>query len=345
MSEPQPARVAPAFDGAVARVARRRVGSADVVALRGFTRDLRALDYRYGGGRCVEAAVARLPAALALLGLPTADRVVAPLRTEVADLHNLAAWACFDMGRAGDALRHFRVALTLAESSGDEALVSNIHYRLGRVHLHHNAPGSALAEFGLGERAARASGSPRAEAVVAANQAWAHARTGSAGEAVARLHVARDCFARVARGEVVPGWAAFFTAAELSAITGMVHTELARTADPRQVDAAVPALVEAVEGYGAPMARSRTFSLIPLAVCHLLDGQVDRGVALGGEAVDQCEVLASARTSARLRPLHDVAARLSAHAGARALAVRIREFRPAGAVAAWPNASHSGYLL
>lgn len=318
------------------QVTRRRVGAADVTALESGTARLRVLDHRHGGGRCVDEAVARLPVALALLGLPAAARIGGPLRTAVADLHNLAGWACFDTGRTGEALRHFRTASTLAGANGDEALVSNIHYRLGRVHLHHDAPRSAMAEFQAAERAALASGSALARAVVGANQAWALAKMGSGHQAVALMAEVADHHAR-AEGEPVPVWAAFFTDFELSAIGGAVHAELARAGDPVEARKAVPLLARAVDGFGADMTRSRTFSLISLAVCHLLDGQVDSGTRLGEHAVDLCQELDSTRTTVRLRPLQDAARRQPAHRAARALTERIHRFRPVCTAAGWPS--------
>lgn len=79
------------------------------------------------------------------------------------------------------------------------------------------------------------------------------------------------------------------------------------------------------------MARSRAFSLISFAICHLLDDQVDAAVELGNEAVDRCEVPTSTRAVERLRPLRDEAARRRGHPGALALPERIRAFRPASA--------------
>jgi hypothetical protein len=331
MLEPRP-DVPAAPDGPVEdrfHVVRRRVGAADVVELEARTARLRALDYRYGGGRCADEAVARLPMALALLDLPVTDRVGDSLRTAVADMHNLAGWACFDTGRTGEALRHFRTALTVAAAGGDEALVSNIHYRLGRIHLHHDAPRSAMAEFEAAERAARASGSALARAVVGANRAWAHAKMGAAPQAIALLAEVADHHAR-AQGDPVPGWAAFFTDVELKAIGGMVHTELAQNGNSREAGEAVPLLTGAVDGFGEDMARSRAFGLISLAVCHLVDGQVDSGTRLGEDAVDLCRSLLSTRTTRRLRPLRDAAQRHPAHGDAQALSERIRRFSPAG---------------
>ncbi|MER5261821.1 tetratricopeptide repeat protein [Actinosynnema sp. NPDC002837] len=295
---------------------------------------LRAHDHRHGGGRCVDEAVGRLPAALSLLERTVTARIGHSLRTAVADLHNVAGWACFDTGRTGEALRHLRTALTVA--SGDEALVSNIRYRLGRVHLHHDAPRSAMSEFQSAERAARASGSALALAVVVANQAWAHAKLGSPGHALTLLGEAADHHAR-ARGEPVAPWAAFFTDVELAAIGGTVHAELARI-DPAEAGRAVLLLTSAVDGFGPDRARSRTASLISLAVCHLLAGRMDTGTRLGEQAVDLCQTLQSARTTERLGPLQDAARGQPAHRGALALAVRIHRLRVVDAVHGWPAA-------
>ncbi|MFC0105770.1 hypothetical protein [Kibdelosporangium aridum] len=47
---------------------------------------------------------------------------------------------------------------------------------------------------------------------------------------------------------------------------------------------AIPLLIEATGTYGDDMARSRTLSLILLAMSHLVDGDVDHGVDAGFRA-------------------------------------------------------------
>lgn len=309
---------------------RGRVVMADVDSVVAFTAVHRALDHRHGGGRCREAAVSRLPSALALLEHPGADDVSGPLHAAVADLHNLAGWSCFDTGLPHTAARHFRTALTVAARGDHTSLASNVYYRLGRLSLHHNDLGRAMAEFQLGEGAAAAGGSALAGAVIFANRAWAQARMGRPDDVAMSLARARDAFVR-ASDEPVPAWAAFFTATDFTAITGVVYTELARTTDSRYAELAAAVLSTAVDGYGPGMARSRAFSLISFAICHLLDDQVDAAVELGNEAVDRCEVLTSTRAVERLRPLRDEAARRRGHPGALALVERIRAFRPASA--------------
>ncbi|MBB4964979.1 tetratricopeptide repeat protein [Saccharothrix violaceirubra] len=302
------------------------MAEADVVALRDFTHDLRALDHRYGGLRSCAEVTDRLPSALALLSRPAHDRIVVPLRTAVADLFNLVAWTSFDVGRVGDSLAHFGTALKLASSIGHDALMANIYYRLGRVWLHHNAPGPALAEFRLGERAARRAGSALALAVVNVNQAWAYAHMGMEHEALALLSDVPTTFAH-AQGEPVSDWAAFFTPADLSGMTGVIHTQLGQSVDPRFVELAVPALDSAWESYPAEMVRSRAFCLVALATCHLLDDQVDTAIELGGRAVALCEGLESARVVERLRPLRNEALRRRNRTDAAALVERIGRLR------------------
>jgi hypothetical protein len=138
-----------------------RVRLADVVELGELTRRLRARDYRHGGVGPRGEAVAALPVALAMLGVPVAERLVGPLHTAVADLHNLAGWASFDIGLVDEARNCFRTALRVSAAVGNASLTSNVYYRLGRVRLHLDDPMGALAEFGLAEPHARDSGSAR----------------------------------------------------------------------------------------------------------------------------------------------------------------------------------------
>ncbi|MEU4446211.1 hypothetical protein AB0K14_33035 [Actinosynnema sp. NPDC050801] len=241
---------------------------ADVESLVAFTADLRSLDHRYGGGRCRGAAVSRLPFALALLDFPAAVQVAELLRAAVADLHNLAGWSSFDTGRTGAAAQHFRTALTVAARGDHASLTSNVYYRLGRMSLHHNDIGRAMAEFRLGERAAEAGGSALAASVISANQAWAHARAGRSDEVAISLAHAREAF-MLAADESVPPWAAFFTATDFTAITGVAYTELARTADPRYAEFAAAVLSTALDGYGPDMAAAArsASSPSPSATC------------------------------------------------------------------------------
>jgi tetratricopeptide (TPR) repeat protein len=301
------------------------IGVSDVERLETGTRELRAVDYQYGGGSCHRAVLSKLPRARAMLGATMSVRLTRRLDTAVADLHNLAGWTLFDFGSPGEALRHFGSALDLATSAGDKTMTANIRYRIGRVHLHYNSAGRALAEFELGRQAAKASPNTLAAAILSANVAWAHAKLGRAEEAIAALGAMRNEFAAADLSEV-PSWAAFFTEVDVAGMIGSVYTDLARFADPMYARRAVPALESAVAGYGNGMVRSRAFCLISLAVDHLLLHDVDHAVDAGREAITLGRTVRSERLRDRLRPLENEARRWS---GAGELTEQIRTMLPA----------------
>ncbi len=270
-----------------------RIGISDVEQLESQTRSLRSVDYQYGGGACRDAVVVRIYWAQQLLAAEAPDHVRLRLLSAVADLHNLAGWTSFDSGQVGAAYHHFDRALDFARH--DEDLTTNIVYRRGRVHLHHGAPGDALAYFQRGAMA------PLASSIMHSNEAWAYARQARSEEALRALGKARDSFARADRTHV-PDWARFHDETDLTAMIGTVYAELGDTRH------AIPALSSAIEAFGPAMARSWTFCLISLASCHLLDGDTDEARNVGMQAVSAAEGLRSERVWDRLRPLVNAAA-------------------------------------
>lgn len=293
--------------------------------LEAATRTLRALDYEHGGGVCASAVLAQLSTGRRLLGEAGSGEVAIRLQVALADLHNLAGWISFDLGRAEAARTHFRAALDLAEGAGNHSLAANVHYRLGRVHLHHDRFDDALREFDASGHEAAGAGSELELAIVDANRAWVDAKRGAAAEAERLLARAHDAFA-AADLDRAPDWARFFTAADLTGLTGTVYASLAEAGDVRHVEKAVPALHEAIGDYGEGMARSRTFSMIELAVSTLLAGDLESGVEAGNTAVSHAIPIHSARTVDRMRPLHRAARDRPNHDGARELARRIEAF-------------------
>lgn len=281
----------------------RRIGMTEVEQLVVAARTGRGRDYRHGGGSCYAAVLDRLAWGHKLLGVWASDRVTTALQVALADLHNLAGWICFDTGRVADAHTHFQQALTLARYSHHNALIANIHYRIGRVHLHNHAPDQALTQFHLGRAAAQACGSDHALAILSVNQAWAHATMGAADQTLRLLDQSREAFAGADLGHT-PGWAAFFDETDLSAMVGTVHAELAQTVHPRHTRSAVPALSYAATRFTEAMARSKTFTLISLATCHFLDGDTDHATTIGTQAVELATTLTSTRAADRMRPLH-----------------------------------------
>lgn len=296
-----------------------------VERLEADTHALRMVDYRQGGDACLGAVRSRLGDGQLMLDASAAEYVRRRLHVALGDLHNLAGWVCFDVGLAGSARVHFARALALAGWGRHNGLVANICYRLGRVCLHHGSLDEASDYFELGLLVAAGPDDAIAASILSMNSAWAHARKGNGDLALAELDRSRHQFAAADHTDV-PAWAAFFTATDLSAMIGAIHTDLAQTVNPRHTRTAIPLLTEAVDDYGDDMARSRTFSLILLSINHLLERDLDHGVAVGFRALASAETLASARVRDRIRPLGEQAERHGSHAGTRELASRIAVF-------------------
>lgn len=306
----------------------RRIGMPDVERLERATARFRAIDYPSGGGACCEEVGAAVADAERLLTASASRVVRGRLLVALADLHNLAAWTCFDVGSPGRADRHWTRALALATEAADHSLVANIRYRTGRVHLHGHAPSRALGLFEAGARAARMAGSQHTTALLLTNQAWALAALGDRPGALRRLGQALDHFDR-SRPDAAPAWARFFDEVDLSAMLGVVHTELALSTGAAHTSLAISALVRATESYGPGMARSRVFSLIALAVDHVLDGDFDHAARVAAEAVEGARGVRSARVVDRMRPLARLAERRGAADVSAAVADYLAAPRPA----------------
>jgi ATP/maltotriose-dependent transcriptional regulator MalT len=233
-----------------------------------------------------------------------------------------AGWVLFDTGHVAAARGCLAHSLELARAGADRGLLANIHYRLGRIHLHHGDPASALTEFHLGSAAVTRNDSPLTTAILSVNQAWVNAIMGQTGESLSLLGNALDAFARTGPAQTQPR-AAFFDETDLTSMTRIVHTELARRVNANHTRTAIPALTAAIAGYGEKMTRSRTFALICLAANHLIEGDVDHATRVGTQALEAARGLTSSRVIDRLRPLHDDLRGRRADSDARDLAERI----------------------
>ncbi|MFJ8913055.1 hypothetical protein [Amycolatopsis sp. NPDC102389] len=303
-----------------------RIGIAEVERLENAVDTLRALDYRQGGAFSHDA-VRVVKSVSLLLNWGAVPAGLRPrLLTVLADLHNLLGWTEFDIGRRVPARLRFDRALGLAAAAGNDDLMANICYRLGRLALHHDDIEGALCHLRQGRAAAHRSGSARAQAILTINEAWALAKAGDERAALASLNRAERQFESADTWAAPRPWEAFFGTTDMAAMRGTVLTELARTATTRHSDAAIARLREAVGGYGAEMSRSLALTLIMLAQNHALQGDFDEAVRTGTEAVELARGLGSTRTKDRLAPL---AALLREHAdpASRDLLARIDGYR------------------
>ncbi|MEU8415947.1 hypothetical protein AB0C24_24445 [Amycolatopsis japonica] len=272
-----------------------------VTRLEFAVRELRDLDYRFGGGHNPETLAALLTWGDQLLaeGIPSTQNAA---YTVLGDLHNLAGWTAFDTGQVNAAIYHFVRAGELAHEGSDIDLEANIHYRIGRLHLHHGAPMLALEAFDRGLDIVDISRSPLTASILYANLAWAHATMRAVDPALICLGIAQDHWARTDH-EGLPGWAGFFGENDLNAMTGVIYTELSRNNDRRFSSFAIPALEDACGGYRADMARSNVFVLIALADNLLLEGDVGGATVQADRAMALANGVDSSRIVDRLAPL------------------------------------------
>ncbi len=308
-----------------------RIGMSDVKQVEASTKVLRALDYRHGGGACRDAVVAQLSWSQRLVSATCSDVVRHNLFRALADMQNLAGWTTFDIGMLDLARNHFSRALEFAKLSGDDGLMSNVLYRMGRVYLHYQEPNEALKMFQFGQIAAQNSGSELAVAVLCANEAWAYAMMNDDVQTMKQIGRARDEFSRANLAEA-PDWVKFFNENDMNATVGTVHTELSAW-DAKHSAIAIPAINQALAGYNDEMARSKAFNLTMLATNHLRQGDVDQGIRVGRDALTLAGSLKSVRVVDRLEPLQLEANRRAANSDARELSMDIGKLANSRSVA------------
>jgi hypothetical protein len=181
----------------------------------------------------------------------------------------------------------------------------------------------ALRFFQLGQICAQDANCERTVAMLCANEAWAYALLGDAELALKSIRRAQDEFARSC-GRPHPAWVSFFGPADLDALSGMVHADLADD----HLDVAAEFLTAALGGRSPDMTRSRVFELTALATVQLRTGELSSAIANGHQVVALATQIRSKRIVDRLAPLQAAAAARS-HADAQDLAQRIAAVRAA----------------
>jgi tetratricopeptide (TPR) repeat protein len=274
-----------------------------VAVLRDVTSQHRAFDAEHGGGSCRDSAAAYVRWASGMLHSRfTSDQVEHEFKATLADLHQVAGWACHDLGEHDQARRYLTAALALARETGDLTQAAGCFYRLGRVSIHQQRPGEALKLWQLGQIVAQDSGSPICVAVLHANEAWAYAQLGDETRV-------RDCLTRAQTEldrvdpDTAPTWAGFFLApADFDGTSALVYTSLA--AHPYHRARYTPMALEhshrALAARRPGETRSRVFDTISVASAYLLDAQPTTARTHTHAAIDLAATVASQRTHDRL---------------------------------------------
>lgn len=298
------------------RAGSRRVGEANVVAIREVTATFRRLDNLFGGGYARSTVVQYLADEVGPLlreGSYTAQ-TGRGLFSAAAEMTLLAGWMAFDLEQHPIAQRYLIQALRLAHAAGDQALGGEVLAAMSCQAAYLGDGAGAVDMARAAQTSARRAGSGALLSESLAAEAHGHALASDPRACAAALAGASQALGRARAGEE-PRWLGYFDAAYLAAKTGRA---LLDAGDPAQAAASMRASLEMAGGY----TRGRAFNLALLAGALLDSGEVDEGCAVAHQALRTADGVESARVNGELAAL---AARAGRHRGA----LPVRELLPA----------------
>ncbi|WP_066363986.1 hypothetical protein [Herbidospora mongoliensis] len=275
----------------------RRVGPADVAAIREVTRTYRSLDNRLGGVRIRSVVVNYLNNEVSplLRHGRYGDEIGRSLAGAAAELAQLAGWLSYDAESHGLAQRHLLQALSLAESAGDSALCGEILAAISHQSVYLAQPATAIDVARTGQAAARRAGLPTLLTECIVLEAHGHAARGDARACAAALVRAEKTFDQANRADV-PAWLTYFDAAYLDAKFAQCFRDLGH-GDMAERHARLSLNMD------GRYARGRAFNQILLAVAHVQQGRIDQACAEGRTAVELVSGLNSHRAVGNLKDL------------------------------------------
>lgn len=294
----------------------RRVGVANVTAIREVTATFRRLDNLFGGGYARTTVVQYLADEVGPLlreGAYTAA-LGRELFSAAAEMTLLAGWMAFDLEQHPIAQRYLIQALRLAHAAGDQALGGEILAAMSCQAAYLGDGTGAVDMARAAQTSARRAGSAALLSESLVTEAHGHALTSDPRACAAALTTASQALDRsTPDGE--PHWLGYFDAAYLAAKTGRA---LLDCGDPGQAAISMRASLQMAGGYS----RGRTFNLALLAGALLDEGEVEAGCDTAHRALDAADGIESARVTGELAAL---ATRASRHRGAGP----VRELLPA----------------
>ncbi|MFD9517875.1 sporulation protein [Streptomyces sp. NPDC059979] len=294
----KPADDVPAHQGT------QRVGRADLDELWAASQEARLWDSRLGGGNWRTSSVTqclKTKAAPMLLGTYS-QAIGKELFAATAELSRVVGWAAFDVGHHEVAQRHFVQALRLARAAGDVETGCYVLTTMALQTFLRGYPEQAadMAE-GAYERA-RGHAAPRVLAFAKLAEARAHGRAHNAQAAGAALAQSERLLDSIRPGAHDPERLSYFTPARLATDAIEIHRDLA------QPKAALRWNKLAEPMPAGQFTRATGIRLAVLASSHLQNGDLDRGLSAGTQAL---KVLRSVNSTRARSYLHNVATDLT----------------------------------
>jgi hypothetical protein len=309
----------------------RRVGRADIDAIRELTHSYREMDNRLGGGRLRAAVVSYLDDHVSRL-LTTGsyqEETGRQLAAACGELSQLAGWVAYDSDEHGLAQRYLTQALAYARHAGDPALAAEILAAQAHQALYLARPDEAIDLARAAQAAAVRHGSATLLTECLVTEAHGHAARNDAHACGAALGQAERTFDRATREED-PAWLGYFDEAYLAARMAQCFRDLGEASHAaryarRSLD------------MDSRYVRGRAFNLSLLATACAAQCEPEQASRVGRQALDLTVRLTSARSVRyvgdlvrRLRPQADVPA-------VRDFTAEVRERLPAAAGHAAPR--------
>lgn len=303
----------------------RRVGRADIEAIRDLTASYREMDNMLGGGKLRGVIVSYLDDHVSplLTGGGYREEAGRQLAGACGELSQLAGWVAYDSDEQGVAQRYLIQALAYARHANDPALAAEILAAQAHQALYLARPDDAVDLARAAQAAAARDGSATLLTECLVMEAHGQAARNDARACGTALAAAERTFDRAAR-EDDPAWLSYFDEAYLAARMAQCFRDLGEAGH------AVRYAQRSLDMDGRYV-RGRAFNLSLLATAHAAQGETAQACAVGRQAVDLTARLTSARSVRyvrdlvrRLRPQADVPA-------VRDFMAEVRERLPAAA--------------
>jgi hypothetical protein len=287
----------------------RRVGRADIDAIRDLTHSYREMDNQFGGGRIRNPIVSYLDDHVSRL-LTTGsyrEETGRQLATACGELSQLAGWVAYDSGEHGLAQRYLTQAVAYARHADDPALAAEILAAQAHQALYLARPDEAIDLARAAQAAAGHHGSATLLTECLVMEAHGHAARNDAHACGSALATAERTFDRATR-EDDPAWLAYFDEAYLAARMAQCFRDLG------EADHTARYARRSLD-MDRRYVRGRAFNLSLLATAHAAQGEPEQACVAGWQALDLTVRLTSARSVRyvrdlvhRLRPRADVPA-------------------------------------
>jgi len=309
----------------------RRIGRADIEAIRDLTRSYREMDNRLGGGKLRGVVVSYLDDHVSRL-LTTgryAEDTGRQLAAACGELSQLAGWVAYDSDEHGVAQRYLTQALAYARHADDPALAAEILAAQAHQALYLSRPDEAVDLARTAQAAAARHGSATLLTECLVMEAHGHAARNDARACGMALASAERAFDRAAR-EDDPAWLSYFDEAYLAARMAQRFRDLG---EARHTARYARRSLDMDGRY----VRGRAFNLSLLATAYAAQGEPEQACAVGRQALDLTVRLTSARSVRYLRDLIRLLRPRTGTPAVRDFTAEVRERLPAAAGHAGPR--------